>query len=79
MIVFLPSSNTYIISFTLTRISVYPISSAVSSCSCSSSVSMTWINFVRTWMKPAMSPVSEWALSIFDSGLRRKEAAACIA
>ncbi len=30
-------------------------------------------------MKPAMSPVSEWALSIFDSGLRRKEAAALLA
>jgi hypothetical protein len=26
-----------------------------------------------------MSPVSEWALRIFDSGLRRKEAAASIA
>ena len=30
-------------------------------------------------MKPAMSPVSEWALRIFDSGLRRKEAAALLA
>ena len=26
-----------------------------------------------------MSPVSEWALSIFDSGLRRKEASALLA
>ena len=26
-----------------------------------------------------MSPVSEWALRIFDSGLRRKEAAALLA
>ena len=59
--------------------SVYPNSSVVSSCSCSSSVSITWINFVRTWMKPAMSPVSKWALRIFDSGLSRKEAAASIA
>jgi hypothetical protein len=30
-------------------------------------------------MKPAMSPVSEWALCIFYSGLRRKEAAAFLA
>ena len=59
--------------------SVYPISSAVNSCSCSSSVSMNWINFVRTRMKPAMSPVSERALCILHSGLRRKEAAARIA
>jgi hypothetical protein len=30
-------------------------------------------------MKPAMSPVSKWALSILHSGLRRKEAAALLA
>ena len=29
-------------------------------------------------MKPAMSPVSKRALCIFDSGLRRKEAAALL-
>ena len=30
-------------------------------------------------MKPAMSPVSEWALCILNSGLRRQEAAALLA
>jgi hypothetical protein len=30
-------------------------------------------------MKPAISPVAEWALCIFDSGLRRQEAAAFLA
>jgi len=34
---------------------------------------------VRTRMKPAMSPISEWALCVFDSGLRWKEAAALLA
>ena len=59
--------------------SVYPNSSAVKSLSCSSSVSITWINFVCTWMKPAMSPVTERALCVFNSGLRRKEASALLA
>jgi hypothetical protein len=40
---------------------------------------MNWISFVCTWMKPAMSPVSKWALRILNSGLRRQEAAALLA
>ena len=30
-------------------------------------------------MKPLMSPISEWALRILNSGLRRQEAAALLA
>jgi hypothetical protein len=42
-------------------------------------VSMNWINFVCTWMKPLMSPIFKRALRILHSGLRRKEAAALLA